>query len=191
MLAFPPTVAFAQTNRAAQDTLAGFLDERAAAHRELEGRFDAALSTDDLREWLRHLSSRPHHVGSPFGKEVAEFVAERFRKWGYETDIETFRILFPAPRVRRLEMIAPSRFTASLTEPPLPEDATSDQVDEQLPSCGRGTRLQSRSAMRPPRSEFWRASSSRPPRHSERPEAHEQDRADTAGGSAQSGRSAQ
>ena len=128
MLAFQPTRA------TAQEALPGFTEERAAAHRGLEARFDAALSADNLREWLRHLSSRPHHVGSPFGKEVAEFVAARFREWGYDTEIETFHVLFPTPRLRRLEMTAPSRYTASLAEPVLAEDGTSGQVDEQLPS---------------------------------------------------------
>ena len=127
-------LAFQPTGAKAQEALPGFTEERAAAHRALEARFDAALSPDNLREWLRHLSSRPHHVGSPFGKEVAEFVAERFREWGYDTAIETFQVLFPTPRLRRLEMTAPSRYTASLTEPVLAEDRTSDQVDEQLPS---------------------------------------------------------
>ena len=119
---------------AAQEALPGFTTERAREHRALEARFDAALSPDNLREWLRHLSSRPHHVGSPFGKEVAEFVAARFREWGYDTEIETFQVLFPTPRLRRLEMTAPSRYTASLAEPVLAEDGTSGQVDEQLPS---------------------------------------------------------
>ena len=127
-------LAFQPTGAKAQEALPGFTEERAAAHRALEARFDAALSPDNLREWLRHLSSRPHHVGSPFGKEVAEFVAERFREWGYDTAIETFQVLFPTPRLRRLEMTAPSRYTASLAEPVLAEDRTSDQVDEQLPS---------------------------------------------------------
>ena len=119
---------------AADDALPGFGAERAAAQRALEARFDAALEADNLRDWLRQLSSRPHHVGSPFGREVAEFVAERFRSWGYDTGIETFHVLFPTPRVRRLEMTAPERFTASLAEPVLAEDATSGQVAEQLPS---------------------------------------------------------
>ena len=127
-------LAFQPAGTAAQDDLPGFTEERAHEHRDLEARFDAALSADNLQEWLRHLSSRPHHVGSPFGKEVAEFVADRFREWGYDTDIETFHVLFPTPRLRRLEMTAPSRYTASLTEPTLVEDSTSGQVDEQLPS---------------------------------------------------------
>ena len=119
---------------AADEPLPGFSAERAAAQRALEARFDAEVDADNLREWLRHLSSRPHHVGSPFGREVAEFVAGRFRSWGYDTAIETFHVLFPTPRVRRLEMTAPERFAASLAEPVLAEDGTSGQTDEQLPS---------------------------------------------------------
>ena len=102
--------------------------------RELEARFDSGLNPDDLRIWMEHLSSRPHHVGSPFGREVAEFIAERFREWGYETAVETYQVLFPTPRVRRLEMVAPTRFAAALAEPALSEDRTSGQNDEQLPS---------------------------------------------------------
>ncbi len=120
--------------RAAEGPITGFPGEQAAAQRALEARFDAELDANDLREWMRHLSSRPHHVGSPFGREVAEFVADQFREWGYDTEIEAYQVLFPTPRVRRLDMVAPTRFTASLEEPALAEDRTSDQRDEQLPT---------------------------------------------------------
>lgn len=120
--------------RAADGPITGFPDDQTQAQRDLEARFDAGLDPDDLRAWMQHLSSRPHHVGSPFGREVAEFIAERFREWGYETEMETYEVLFPTPRVRRLEMLAPTRFTAALEEPALSEDRTSDQKDEQLPS---------------------------------------------------------
>jgi len=112
----------------------GFVQTRASAHDALEARFDAALEAEQLRDWMRQLTSRPHHVGSPFGKEVADFVAARFTEWGFDTAIEEFQVLFPTPRLRRLELVAPTRFTASLEEPTLPGDATSDQKDEQLPS---------------------------------------------------------
>ena len=112
----------------------GFVQTRAAAQEALESRFDTALDPDLLRDWMRYLASRPHHVGSPFGKEVADFVAARFTAWGYDTTIEEFQVLFPTPRLRRLELVAPTRFTASLAEPSLEEDATSGQQDEQLPS---------------------------------------------------------
>ena len=130
-------ILFAMTtggSRAAEGPITGFPGDRTAAQRAVETRFDAALDPDDLRSWMQHLSSRPHHVGSPFGREVAEFIAAQFREWGYDTAIETYHVLFPTPRFRRLEMVAPTRFTAGLEEPTLSEDRTSSQKDEQLPS---------------------------------------------------------
>ena len=119
---------------AADGPITGFPGNLAETQRDLETRFDAELDPADLRSWMEHLTSRPHHVGSPFGLEVAEFIADRFREWGYDTELETYQVLFPTPRIRRLEMIAPTRFTASLEEPTLTEDRTSEQKDEQLPT---------------------------------------------------------
>ena len=94
--------------------ISGFLPESAKRERELEARFDQSLNRQDFQQWLKRLSSKPHHVGSPGSKETAEFIAEQFRNWGYETSIETFYPLFPTPKTRLLEMIAPSQFTAKL-----------------------------------------------------------------------------
>ncbi len=113
--------------------LLGFGEAAAAAERELEARFDSSLDRDELRAWMKRLTARPHHVGSPYGKENAEFMAGLFRSWGFDTQIEEFRVLFPTPTTRLLELIAPTSFTASLSEPPLPEDSTSGQTSEQLP----------------------------------------------------------
>jgi len=113
--------------------LLGFGRDSARNQREWERRFDSLLDKTNLREWMRHITSRPHHVGSPWGKQVAEFIAEKFRAWGYQTHIEEFHVLFPTPKVRLLELVAPEKFTARLAEPALPEDATSSQLAEQLP----------------------------------------------------------
>ncbi len=113
--------------------LLGFSPEHAADERALEARFDAALRREELAPWLKRLSARPHHLGSPYDKENAEFIAGLYRSWGYDTRIEEFRVLYATPKERRLEMVAPRAFTASLTEPPLPQDATSGQTSEQLP----------------------------------------------------------
>jgi len=119
---------------AIQAPLAGFAGPRAAEERALEARFDAALHPADLREWMRHLSARPHHVGSAYDRENAEYLASLFRSWGYQTAIEEFRVLFPTPKLRRLEMVAPRYFRAALVEPPLAADKTSSQASEQLPT---------------------------------------------------------
>jgi len=113
--------------------LLGFSDTGAAAERSLEERFDASLNPENLRTWMKQLTAHPHHVGSPHGKQNAELMASLFRSWGYDTRIEEFQVLFPTPKIRLLELTAPTRFTASLAEPPIPEDSTSGQTAEQLP----------------------------------------------------------
>src|SRR6185437_7505564 len=53
---------------------------------------------------------------------------------GWDAHIETFDVLFPTPKLRVLEMVAPTHFTAQLREPPVPADPTSSQQSEQLPT---------------------------------------------------------
>jgi N-acetylated-alpha-linked acidic dipeptidase len=87
-----------------------------------------------IRETMRRLSARPHHVGSPYDKENAEWLLAQFRSFGWDARMETFDVLFPTPKTRLLEMTAPTRFTAKLEEPPVPADPTSNQKAEQLPT---------------------------------------------------------
>ena len=110
--------------------LSGFTPARRAAHLDLEKRFDAELKAENLRAWMRQLAARPHHLGSPHGKANADFMAGLFRSWGYDVTITDYQVLFPTPTLRRLELVAPTKFVASLAEPPLREDATSSQVAE-------------------------------------------------------------
>ncbi|MCZ6508095.1 MAG: M28 family metallopeptidase, partial [Acidobacteria bacterium] len=134
-LASAPSDSFAAGPATAESgALLGFGSASAASQRALEARFDAELRVDNLGEWMELLSARPHHVGSPYGHQNARFLAELFRSWGYDTEIEEYQVLFPTPLVRELEMVAPTRYTATLAEPRLAEDATSDQTSEQLPS---------------------------------------------------------
>jgi N-acetylated-alpha-linked acidic dipeptidase len=125
--------AWIAASSAPEGAILGFLGDRAAAQRALEARFDQGLRKENLRDWMKRLSARPHAVGSPYGKENAEFMAGLFRSWGYETRIEEFQVLFPTPKTRLLEMVAPQRVKAALAEPALKEDATSGQTAEQLP----------------------------------------------------------
>jgi N-acetylated-alpha-linked acidic dipeptidase len=115
------------------ESLIGFSPVRVAGQRSLEQRFDAGLDPAELKEWMRRLSARPHHLGSPYGKDDAEFIAAQFRSWGFDTKIEEFRVLFPTPKIRVMEMTAPTVFRAALAEPVLKEDPTSGQAAEQLP----------------------------------------------------------
>jgi N-acetylated-alpha-linked acidic dipeptidase len=101
---------------------------------EWESRYRALPEPANMRSYLQRLSARPHHTGSAYGKEIAEWIQSRFRSWGWDARIEKFDVLFPVPEQRVLEMLEPTRFIAKLQEPPVSVDPTSGQQNEQLPT---------------------------------------------------------
>jgi N-acetylated-alpha-linked acidic dipeptidase len=124
----------AQTPVKAPDSIMGFSPAASAAQAALEARFDANLRAENLAAWNKRLSARPHHIGSAYNKENADFIASQFRSWGYDTAIERFDVLFPTPKTRLVQVTAPEKFTLKLSEPAVAGDATSGQQAEQLPS---------------------------------------------------------
>ncbi len=117
----------------AQQPIKGFTAASSAKQREVETTFDASLSPQRISETIKDLSSIPHHIGSPGGKIVAEKILARYKSFGLDAHIETYYVLFPTPKTRLLELTSPTKYTAILAEPTLPEDATSGQKG-QLPT---------------------------------------------------------
>jgi len=117
----------------AQKTITGFTEKTSADEKQTEQKFDAQLSAQRIGQTIKELSAKPHHVGSPGGKEVAELILNKFKNYGWDAKIETYQVLFPTPKTRELEMLSPTVFKALLKEPGLKEDATSNQ-DDQLPT---------------------------------------------------------
>ncbi len=128
-----PTLLLAVRTQAGPAPIRGFSTEAAAAQRGWETKFKAVPSPDSMRGYLKRLTARPQHLGSPYGKANAEWLVSLYRAWGLEANIETFEVLFPTPKVRLVELVAPSRFVASLREPPVAGDASSSQESERLP----------------------------------------------------------
>jgi N-acetylated-alpha-linked acidic dipeptidase len=118
----------------ADAALRGYSAANASAERDWEGRFRAIPDPARLRANMQRLSAHPHHVGSPYDKDNAEWILSRFKEFGLDAHIEEFEVLFPTPQDRLVEMVEPSRFTAKLEEPAVAEDPTSGQHAEQLPT---------------------------------------------------------
>jgi N-acetylated-alpha-linked acidic dipeptidase len=99
-----------------------------------EARFRALPDPANIKEYMRRMSARPHHLGSPYDKDNAEWLLAKFKEFGWEANIETFHVLFPTPKERVLELVSPVKFTAKLEEPAVAADPTSNQKAEQLPT---------------------------------------------------------
>jgi N-acetylated-alpha-linked acidic dipeptidase len=114
--------------------LRGYTPEDSATEVSWEQKFRALPDRDHIRENMRRLSARPHHVGSPYDKDNAEWLLAQLKSFGLDAKIETFSALFPTPKSRKLELLGPTKFTAKLQEPPVSVDPTSSQTSEQLPT---------------------------------------------------------
>jgi len=116
------------------EALRGYSTASAQTEHEWEVKFRAIPDPANQRAGMQRLSAHPHHVGSAYDKENAEWILSQFKQWGLDATIETFDVLFPTPKERALELVAPTRFTAKLQEPALTADPTSSQSNDQLPS---------------------------------------------------------
>lgn len=115
-------------------TLRGYTPEHAATEAQWEQKFRELPDPVKVREAMRRMSARPHHVGSPYDKDNAEWLLAQLKSYGLDAKIEQFEALFPTPKSRKLELLGPEKFEATLDEPVVKVDPTSDQKKEQLPT---------------------------------------------------------
>ncbi len=117
-----------------QETIPGFDQTTTQTEKALEQKYDQKVNPSDIDDWMKFMSARPHHLGSPYDQKIAGFIADKFKSWGYEVKVDTYYVLFPTPKVRQLEMVAPTIYKPALAEPSVKVDPTTSQVSEQLPT---------------------------------------------------------
>ena len=73
--------------------------------------FRALPQPANIKSYMQRLSARPHHVGSAYDKDNAEWILARFKEWGWDAHIETFSVLYPTPKEQRMSsLVADLRF---------------------------------------------------------------------------------
>jgi N-acetylated-alpha-linked acidic dipeptidase len=107
------------------NSMRGFAPAGSEEQRNWEEKMRAIPQPDFLRQYMAAMVSEPHHLGSPKDKANAEWILDRFKSWGLEASIEEYRVLFPMPRERHLELLGPGKYVAKLEEPPVLEDQSS------------------------------------------------------------------
>lgn len=119
---------------AMSQTIQGFTSESTKEQLALEAQFDAKLKKENLDDWMQFMAAEPHYVGTEYGKKNAEWMKEQFESWGYDAEIEEYQVLFPYPKLRLLELTAPTTFKAALAPEPIAEDKYTQQGEALLPS---------------------------------------------------------
>ena len=115
------------------ETIMGFSDKGSLNQNQIEIEYDQNINALEMDKWMRHLSKKPHHVGSIAGKENAEYIAKLFESWGFDVEIEEYHVLIPTPMTRELSLISPTIYQASLTEESLAEDPSTFVRENLLP----------------------------------------------------------
>ncbi len=123
----------AHANIALADNILGFDDNSSEAQHALEAQLDASIDAKEMDEWLRQLSTMPHHAGSVAGKQNAEFIAELLKSWGYDIEIAEYQILLPTPKTREVELVSPTQYTAVLNEDSIEQDPSTSRTENLLP----------------------------------------------------------
>jgi N-acetylated-alpha-linked acidic dipeptidase len=111
----------------------GFTAQSAVSERDWETRFRAIPDAKRVHDNMLHLAAHPHHVGSAYQRQNAEWLVARYKEWGWDAHIEQFDVLYPMPKERVLELVGPGKYVAKLDEPPIPEDPYTHEKDTQLP----------------------------------------------------------
>ncbi len=104
--------AFAQ-NTTAPAAIFGFRD--AAKQLRIEKQFLAVPDGKLAEQHLKTLTAAPHIASSPEDRQTAEYVAQRFREAGLDTQIVEYRIWMNLPGEISVDLVAPS--TAKLHGP--------------------------------------------------------------------------
>jgi len=79
-----------------------------------EVKYAAHPGANQHADYMQRLAARPHHLGSPYDKDNAEWILTKLKSWGLDAKIETFEVLFPYAKDRALELLEPERFKAKL-----------------------------------------------------------------------------
>jgi N-acetylated-alpha-linked acidic dipeptidase len=116
-----------------ENKMPGYTDASAKTELDWERRFREIPEARRAHENMRFLAAHPHNVGSEAQRKNAEWLVSKYKEWGWDAHIEQFDVLYPTPKTMELELVAPMKFKASLTETPLAEDPYTHETKTQLP----------------------------------------------------------
>jgi len=132
MLAFIASVSLPNQKTDRREGLSSSTRERL---KPLESRLIETVRAENCRREHRIFTAKPHMAGSARNYELAQYVAEQWRKYGLE-DVQLIEhpVYLPWP-VRYEATLVDSREKLSLKEEPIPEDPDSYSNEVGIPYC--------------------------------------------------------
>ncbi len=95
------------------------------AQAQIEQIFLDTPSPERAKQWLFALTEEPHVAGTPSQQKVVEFVRDRFKEFGLETELAKYDVFINYPKSVSLRMTLPRDEKLSLVEDVYPKDKDS------------------------------------------------------------------
>ncbi len=112
----------------------GFSSDTASRQAALEARFLPLPSAKRVADAHAFLTRDPHVAGSPRDRELAEWVRDEWRRYGFdEVEIVEHEVLLPYPEEVTVALTAPIAQTLSLKEDPIDGDPSTARADVGIP----------------------------------------------------------
>ena len=112
----------------------GFSANTAGRQAALEARFLPLPSAERVADAHAFLTREPHVAGSPRDRELAEWVRDEWRRYGFdEVEIVEHEVLLPYPEEVSVALTAPIAQTLSLKEDPIDGDPATARADVGIP----------------------------------------------------------
>ncbi len=109
-----------------QASILGFTPASSTRETDIETKFKSTPSPDEEQRQHRIFTSEPHVAGSKRNNELADYIAEEWRKQGLEDIvIHRYDVYGTNPKSASMEMIAPVHYQALLRETALDGDSDS------------------------------------------------------------------
>jgi N-acetylated-alpha-linked acidic dipeptidase len=108
-------------------SIRGFSPTNAAHESAVENKFKSIPSPEEEKRQHRIFTQEPHIAGSQRNNELAQYIADEWKKQGLEDIvIHRYDVYGTNPKSASLEMVAPTSYKAILRETPIPGDADSN-----------------------------------------------------------------
>jgi N-acetylated-alpha-linked acidic dipeptidase len=103
----------------------GYDPASAAAQRRVETDVIALPSPANAADYARTLTREPHVAGTPAQARTRDYVIDRMRAWGLETEVRAYEVWMPHPTSIRVWRASPDGRELTLTEGRVPDDPSS------------------------------------------------------------------
>ncbi|MDP9205418.1 MAG: M20/M25/M40 family metallo-hydrolase [Gemmatimonadota bacterium] len=119
-------------------TTPGYSTQSAANERATEADAITRPSASSASAHSKFLSLQPHMAGTPAQARTRDYVIDKMKSWGLETEVREYRVWMPHPQSTHVWRITPDPIELNLQEGRIPEDTTSFAYPQVLPFNGYG-----------------------------------------------------